>query len=185
MDHLITLEERASFITGGSFVLSVWTEADEDDKSAVSNPVSYYTNFLDSIKAPWVDGSRSWVFSFIGVLSMSSTCRTFNDYAEAGLTFIDLAKESGGVQESICNTNLSSAVANIRARIFQILTDFKLTRRPVEETITVVINGKSIPRSTQNGWDYIESSNTIRFYGSAVPAADASIKVDFKPKDAN
>lgn len=166
-------------------LLVVIALSDEDDKSAVSNASTYYTNFLDGIKAPWVDGSRSWVFNFIGVIPTSSNCSTFNDYAESGLRFIDLVNESGGVQESICSTNLSSAVGNIRARIYQILTDFKLTKRPVIETISVVINGQTIPRSTTNGWDYIEASNLIRFYGSAVPAADASIKVDFKPKDAN
>ncbi|MBV2167978.1 MAG: hypothetical protein KUL82_04645 [Bdellovibrio sp.] len=159
--------------------------SDENDKSAVSSPVSHYVNFLDGLKRPWVDGSRSWVFNFIGVLPTSVNCKTFNDYSESGLTFIDIVRESAGVQESICSTNLSSAVSNIRARIYQILTDFKLSKLPLVETITVSINGQSVPRSNVNGWDYIESLNVIRFYGSAVPSADASIKVDFKPKEAN
>lgn len=166
-------------------LLVVIALSDEDDKSAVSNPSSYYANFLDGLKKPWVDGSRSWVFNFIGVLPTSTNCKTFNDYAEAGLTFMDLVQTSGGVQESICNSNLSTAVSNIRARIYQILTDFKLSKIPLVETITVSINGKQIPRSNVNGWDYIPSINAIRFYGSAVPAADASINVDFKPKEAN
>lgn len=166
-------------------LLVVIALSDEDDKSAVTDPAVYYTNFFDGLKQPWVDGSRSWVFNFIGVLPTSTNCSTFNDYAEAGLTFIDIAKVSGGVEESICSTNLSSAVSNIRARIYQILTDFKLSKVPLIETITVTINGQLIPRDSVNGWDYIPSINAIRFYGSAVPAADASIKVDFKPKDAN
>lgn len=166
-------------------LLVVIALSDENDKSAVSSPVSHYVSFLDGLKHPWVDGSRSWVFNFIGVLPTSTNCKTFNDYAEAGLTFIDIADESGGVKESICKTNLSSAVSNIRSRIYQILTDFKLSRRPVLDSITVKINGVLIPRSNVDGWDYIESLNVVRFYGSAVPAADASIKVDFKPKDAN
>lgn len=166
-------------------LLVVIALSDEDDKSSVSNPVKYYTNFLDTIKAPWLDGSRSWIFNFIGVLPTSSNCKTFNDYSEAGLTFIDLVQVSGGVQESICSTNLSSAVGNIRARIYQILTDFKLSKVPIIASITVAINGEAIPRSTVNGWDYIESLNVVRFYGSAVPSADASIKVDFNPREAN
>lgn len=166
-------------------LLVVIALSDENDKSAVSNPVSHYVNLLDGLKRPWVDGTRSWVFNFIGVLPTSSNCKTFNDYAEAGLTFIDIAKESGGVQESICNTSLASAVTNVRARIYQILTDFKLSKKPVIESITVAINGQAIPRSNVNGWDYIAATNAVRFYGSAVPAADASIKVDFKPAEAN
>lgn len=166
-------------------LLVVIALSDEDDKGTVSNPVNHYVNLLDGLKQPWVDGSRSWLFSFIGVLPTSTNCKTFNDYSEAGLTFIDIAKASGGVQESICSSSLLTAVSNIRARIYQILTDFKLSKRPVIESITVNINGVSIPRSNVNGWDYIETLNVVRFYGSSVPAADASIKVDFKPTEAN
>lgn len=166
-------------------LLVVIALSDEEDKSAISNPVASLTAFFDSLKAPWIDGSRSWVFNFIGVLSMSANCKTFNDYVEVGSRFIDLADETGGVKETICTANLSTAVSNIRARIYEILTDFKLSKLPVVETITVSIAGKSIPRSNVNGWDYIESLNLVRFYGSAVPAADVSIKVDFKPREAN
>lgn len=166
-------------------LLVVIALSDEDDKSAVSSPAKYYMNFLDSLKAPWVDGSRSWVFNFIGVLSNTSQCRTFNDYAEPGLTFMDLVKESKGTQQSICNNSLAGAVANIRARIYQILTDFKLQRIPLQDTIVVKINGVVVPRSTTNGWDYIPETNSIRFYGSSVPAADVLISVDFKPAEAS
>ncbi|MEK2646489.1 hypothetical protein [Bdellovibrio sp. BCCA] len=166
-------------------LLVVIALSNEEDKSVVSNPSPYYTGLLDGLKRPWVDGSRSWVFNFIGVTPTSTNCTTFNDYSEVGWRFIDLVNVSGGVQESICTSSLGSAVTNIRARIYQILTDFKLSKKPVIESITVTINGQSVPRSNVNGWDYIESINAIRFYGSAVPAADASIKVDFKPKDAN
>ena len=166
-------------------LLVVIALSDEDDKSAVSDPVSVYASFLDSIKKPWLDGSRSWVFNFVGVLPTSTNCKTFNDYAEAGLTFIDLVNFSGGAKESICNSNLSLAVGNIRSRIYQILTDFKLSKKPIVDTIVVMINGQLIPRSTTNGWEYLEATNAIRFYGSVVPAADASIKVDFKPSEAN
>lgn len=167
-------------------LLVVIALSDEDDKSSgASEPVTPYVNFLDNLKRPWIDGTRSWVFNFIGVLSLNANCKTFNDYAEAGLKFMDLANISNGNQESICNSNLSSAVSNIRSRILQILTDFKLSKIPVIESITVKVNGVSVPRSNVNGWDYIEAKNTIRFYGSAVPAADSSIKIDFTPKEAN
>ncbi|MGZ3773248.1 MAG: hypothetical protein ACXVCY_02225 [Pseudobdellovibrionaceae bacterium] len=176
--------EGAGFLRSDA-LLVVTALSDEDDKTAASNPSEHYVNFLDSLKKPWADGSRSWLFNFIGVLSNSPNCRTFNDYSEPGLLFIDISKASGGVQESICNVDLSQAVSNIHARIAQILTDFKLSKKPLVQSITVTINGHSIPRSNVNGWDYIDALNVIRFYGSAVPPADASIKVDFKPTEAN
>lgn len=168
-------------------LLVVIALSDEDDKSKSTSDAAYtyYKNYFDGLKKPWVDGTRSWLFNFIGVLAVSSQCTTFSNYSEPGLAFMRLAEFSGGVKESICSTNLSSAVGNIRSRILQILTDFKLSSTPDLTTLTVKINGVTIPRSTANGWDYISSSNSIRFYGSAVPAADASIKVDFKPTEAN
>ncbi|MNT40361.1 hypothetical protein D3C72_1766680 [compost metagenome] len=93
-----------------------------------------------------------------------------------------LADVSGGVKESICNSSLATAVGNIRKRIAQIMTDFKLRDLPKLETIKILVNGVSIPRSQENGWDYFEDGNFIRFYGTAVPAADASIRVDFDPR---
>ncbi|MBO9666541.1 MAG: hypothetical protein J7501_06970 [Bdellovibrio sp.] len=166
-------------------LLVVIALSDEDDKSKSSGAVNYYTNVLDSVKTPWVDGSRSWVFNFIGVLSVTSQCKTFNDYAEAGTTFIGLADTSGGTKDSICSSDLSSAVGNIRARIVQIITDYKLTDTPNVDTIVVTINGQVIPRSSVNGWDYIPSINAVRFFGTAVPASDSSIRVTYKPAGAS
>ncbi|MNK11907.1 hypothetical protein D3C87_299580 [compost metagenome] len=181
----LNTEGRGFFRDEALLVVIALSDEDDKSKSTSDAAATYYKNFFDSIKRPWVDGTRSWMFSFIGVLNLSSQCTTFNDYAEPGLAFIKLADASGGVKTSICTNNLSSAVSGIRARIFQILTDFKLSKKPDPATIVVKINGQVVPQSSTNGWDYIEDLNIIRFYGSAVPAADASIKVDFKPKEAN
>lgn len=169
-------------------LLVVIALSDEDDKSKSDSAAAaaYYKTYFDGLKKPWVDGTKSWVFNFIGVLTINNPlCTTYSTYSEAGFAFMNLADYSGGVKESICSTNLTTAVGNIRSRILQILTDFKLSSTPDLATLTVKINGVLIPRSTTNGWDYLSSTNSIRFYGSAVPAADASIKVDFKPTEAN
>src|SRR5438445_6718436 len=120
-------------------LLVVIALSDEDDKSkSSSSAVSYYTNFLDSIKKPYADGSRSWMFNFIGILSLSGTCNTASlDDKAPGLAFMGLADVSGGTKGSLCNTDMSGAVSEIRARILQILTDFKLSSKPIESTIVV------------------------------------------------
>lgn len=177
-------EEGKGFLRDDA-LLVVIALSDEEDNSPVSNPVAHFTNFLDSIKTPWVDGSRSWVFNFIGVLEESPTCRTFNDYSSVGNIFKGLADISGGIKESICTSSLDRAVKNLRARIYEIITDYKLSKKPILDSIRVKLGGVEIPRSQEDGWDYIEATNVIRFYGSAVPAADVSISVEFKPREAN
>lgn len=179
--------EGAGFLRDDA-LLVVIALSDENDKAALpigSNPVSYWANFFDSVKARWVDGSRSWVFNFIGVTALSSNCRTFNDYAEVGEVFMGLSALTSGRNETICNSSLASAVSNINARILQILTDYRLDKKPNVETIVVRVGGVVIPRSSENGWDFIPELNVIRFYGSAVPSSDIPIVVDFKPAEAN
>lgn len=163
--------------------------SNEDDKSqhtkTTSPYASYYSQFLDRIKTPWNDGARSWLMNFIGVLgNENGACTTFQNYSEAGLSYLEMVQLTGGVRESICTSSLSTAVSNVRARILEIMTEFKLTRKPVVESIVVTVNGVTIVQNATNGWQYSTSKNSIKFYGSSVPAADADIRVSFKPAEA-
>lgn len=157
--------------------------SNEDDDSGQS--ARYWENYFESKKPRWRDGSRSWMLNYIGVLSISSSCATFGNYAEPGTLFMELADLSGGVKESICTTSLSSAVRNIRARVLEVITEFKLSQKPVLETLVVKINGQVIPQSATDGWTYNPSRNSLTFHGSAVPAPDSKISVDFKPAEAS
>jgi hypothetical protein len=165
-------------------LLSIISLSDEDDAGGFDPQA--YAAWLDVAKAPFAEsGKRSWMMNFIGVLSLTGTCRSFNQSAIVGSAYISLSQLSGGVTESICANDLSTAVSNIRARIVQVLVDFPLRSRPNIETIQVYVNNSLVPRSSTNGWDYLSQSNSVRFYGVAIPAADASIRIDFKPAEAN
>lgn len=170
-------------------LLALITLSTEDDKgSNISGGANGYASFLDSVKGFYEDGGRQWILNFIGVLSLSGNCKEAGNawgYMEPGLRWMSLASLTGGIQASVCSADLTSAATNIRARISQILTDFRLSKKPDEATIVVRVNGAVVPRDTTNGWDYIADKNLIRFYGSAIPAADASINIDFKPAAAN
>lgn len=173
------------FREGALFAIIVLSN--EDDKSSDFSTVAAFANKLDQFKGFYDDGTRRWSLNFVGVQSLSGSCASsdLTDYKEPGVRWMELADLSSGVKASICESNYSVAVSNLRARIAHILTDFRLKTKPDLATVKVTINGVEIPRSTVNGWDYIESINAIRFYGTAVPPADASISVDFKPAAAN
>lgn len=162
-------------------LLAVIELSDEDDKSGKT--ASYYANWLDHLKPAAIDGRKSWLFSFIGVLENSSACRTFNDYSEVGTTLMQLADISGGTTESLCSNNLSAAVTNIKTRIVQILTDFHLKTQPVPSTLKVAVNGQLVTEDAANGWTYMEENGhyILRFNGAAIPPADADIRVDYTP----
>lgn len=170
-------------------LLSVIFIGDEDDFSV--NDVNYYENFLNNLKPPFKEGGRAWIANFIGVLKASTSCDTLGAHVSAGLRYIGLVDRSGGVKSSICERNLVPAVADIKARIVEILSAFRLDSEPKVDSIQVLINGVPVPKDAVDGWSYVKQVDTkgktghfIKFHGKSVPAADAVIKVNYDPVSA-
>ncbi len=168
-------------------MLAVIALSNEDDYSA--GTASFYKQYFDAKKPKFqaFNGeAQGWLVNFIGVPNLQSSCSTALDgiYKEPGLKWIDLANASGGLVQPVCDTSLANAMENIRKRIVQVLTDFHLGRKPLVDSILVKVDGQVVPRSSVNGWDYIEDGYLVRFYGTAVPGADAKISIDFDPAEA-
>jgi hypothetical protein len=165
-------------------LLAVIALSNEDDYS--SSSIASLEQFFDTLKPKFKGTTQAWLMNFIGVPSLTSSCSTVlgGEYKEPGLRWIELANYSGGTVQAICDTSLAYAVDNVRKRIVEVLTDYYLSRRPKVETIVVKKNGVVVPKSTTDGWDYIQDKNLIRFYGNSVPSADETITVDFSPADA-
>jgi hypothetical protein len=195
MESLVTalssphiINEGAGFLRQEAYLVIV-ALTDEEDNSLVpggsSQAMTYYTRFFDQLKPQTIPGVKNWVMNVIGKLSLSVSCSSFSESGSISEPYMSLATYSGGIKTSLCTNNLTGAVANIKARLVEILTDYRLNKVPSIETIRVVLNGQVVPRSQVNGWEYISSINSIRFYGSYIPKADASIKIDFTPDQAN
>jgi hypothetical protein len=168
-------------------MLAILVLSNEDDYSA-GNSV-HYRDYFNRLKPKFMGfngETQAWVLNFIGVPNLQSSCSSALDgtYKEPGLKWIELAHDSGGLVQPICDSTLGQAVDNIRKRIVEVLTDFHLDRKPKPGTIVVKINGQIVPESTVNGWEYLEADLVVRFHGSAVPAAAANISVDFTPAEA-
>lgn len=172
----------AGFIREDAY-LAVVILSDGNDYSARNQ--ADVISYIDQVKPAWIDGTRSWNVNYLGMIVDSPACRTLNNYSDVGTVWNGLADATNGVKESICSPDYSVVVGDLRARIMQILTDYKLNKIPVLSSIAVSINGQPVPQDGVNGWTYESSGNLIRFHGSYVPAADASIKVDFTPAEAN
>ncbi len=184
--HIIN--EGSGFLRQEAYLVVI-ALTDEEDNSPVpvgaTQPLSYYKNFFDNLKPQTQPGVKNWVMNVIGKLSLSTPCSTFSESGSISEPFMSLATYSGGIQTSLCTNDLSNAVANIKGRLVEIVTDYRLKKVPNISTIQVFMNGSPVPRSNVNGWDYLPSINAIRFYGSYIPKADANIRVDFTPDQAN
>lgn len=145
-----------------------------------STPIDYNA-FFDQLRTPLPYGDRSWVAEFMGVLPDDPFCKTASwGYAEPGMAFINFAKSSGGAYESICDGDMRRALTNVKKRVLEKITVFPLGAKAVLGTIKVIVNGITIPENANDGWTFDAPTNTVRFHGSAIPAANAVIHVDFQ-----
>ena len=161
--------------------------SDENDQT-VGSPASVVQSLrskLDQFKRPFRPNVGGWLVNFIGVTDPE--CNKENSFGQdlMGHRYIDLANISGGKSFSICNGNLKDAVASLQARVLEIITDYPLASVPNLDTVRVYMNGVLVPRSAVNGWDYIPELRLIRFFGTAVPSSDVTVKVDYTPASAS
>lgn len=166
-------------------LLAIVVLSNEDDYSSAS--LSSVKAWLDDLKPNFNGSTKAWILNFIGVPNLASSCDTALDggYKEPGIRWIDLANYSGGIIAPICDNSLAAAVSNVKKRIVQVIPDYKLSRKPKIETIKVFINGSEIPQSTDNGWEYVEEGNLIRFHGDSIPGPDDELRITFSPETAS
>lgn len=180
-DYLST--EGAGFLRPDSF-LNIIILSNEDDSS--SHSWDYFAKFLDKLRPNKSDGLKSWSLHYFGVLSDQDACSSSEwDYRYPGYKYMNLVDYSGGQKASLCSQDLYKSVSNIKARIIQILTDYKLDKIPNISTLKVYVDEKEVPNNEKNGWSYLATENLIRFNGTSVPSADSKIRVDFTPKESN
>lgn len=145
--------------------------------------VQSYVDFLDNYTGG-IDQGRNYSVSTISALD--AACRDqlrLNDPFPAqkiGLRYMELADKTSGVKGSLCG-NFGDTLTLISDSIIQLSTVFKLSREPIPESIVVTVDGAVVPNNASNGWTYNAADMTIQFNGSAVPGANASVKISFDP----
>ncbi len=157
--------------------------SDEDDQSAGASAslVQSMVSRLNSFKRPFRPNVGGWILNYIGV---TGTCMNGIGQFLVGQRYMDLAALSGGASFPICGASLGDAVRSLRARVLEILTDYPLAQKPNLASIRVYKDGLLVPESVTNGWSYIPNLQVIRFFGTAVPAVDSKIRVEFTPDSA-
>lgn len=185
-----THTELANFRRDGVF-LAVIIISDEEDQSRKTNGSSYtntadYVNnfqiFLDGYTNS-VEGNRKYNVSSMVLTDLTSCSYTLDPQATVSTRYIEIANATDGVYGNICSPNFSSQLEQISKKIVTLSTRFQLDREPIQESIRVVVNGVNIIEDTINGWTYVEDNGFyfIEFHGTAVPAAGATIAINFDP----
>lgn len=128
------------------------------------------------------------------------TCPSFSpDWGTVRYEF--LIQQSNGLKIDIldpqsCEPNdFETALTALGNLLQTLLTSFPLDSVPVESTILVFVEGEQVQRAEESdfddfglptltaGWEYQPDTNSIRFYGDAIPANDAKVEVYYEPID--
>lgn len=167
---LVTDEEDFSRSAGGF----------DNHSNPSLHPVQDYATFLHEYTQS-SESVKNYSFNSIYLPSRENAGCTIHSAAQAGIRVGELATLTGGVKASLCS-NFGESLELISDSIIQLSAVFKLQREPVENTITVKVDGVVVPKSLVNGWTYNAADWTILFHGDAIPGADANIQIDFYPK---
>lgn len=93
---------------------------------------------------------------------------------EEGTQYISAANKTGGIVQSICDTNWSSSLASIGRDIAGQSAQIALSNIPYQNTISVRVNGVI---NTQ--WTYSAGNNSIKFNAGFVPSNGSNISVNY------
>jgi len=163
-------------------------EEDQDVKNAVDRGVSGCDVTVDPLltDCPIVNDvidvlrDREIVAFAIGGDVPGGCARDGRPTAEASAAYRRVAFETGGTFSSLCAEDLGETVdAMIRAALGA-ASQFELTDAPMSSTIRIVRNGRIVPRSTTNGWDYDPVANSIVFQGDERPELSDEIAIGYR-----
>jgi hypothetical protein len=197
MKQALNYSGNSGFLRSDSF-LAVIILSDEDDFSDETrcegcltdhwyadpnlDTVASYETYLDTLTTSTAAFRR---YSVNAITVADSICLAIHQAVSGssiiGQRYIQMVNDTNGVIGSVCDPSYATALALITAHILELGTQFFLNNTPVVSSIVVIVNGVVVPNNAANGWTYNATANSIMFHGSAVPAQNSTIEVDFDP----
>ncbi|MGD9210311.1 MAG: hypothetical protein PVI90_06020 [Desulfobacteraceae bacterium] len=112
------------------------------------------------------------------VFSIVDTDTNSSDYGE---TYIELSNATNGSYASISNLESFPEIMSIIADTAGGFSSrFQLEYKPIIGSIDVQVNGQSVENTSENGWTYNISSNSVVFHGDSIPDAGVPVSVTYK-----
>jgi len=150
--------------------LAIVILSDEEDQSLETEDL--LRDYFWSIKGR----TRVKVHAIAGPVAQA--CRT-DPNIQPGTRYFSMTQETGGLFFSICEEDWAPVLQGLGLNVFTPISEWQLTQAAVPASVGVTVDGVPIVWSTSNGFVYDTSSNTVRFFGAAVPEPGAQIEVDY------
>jgi hypothetical protein len=161
---------NAGFLRPAARLYVIWV-TDEDDmvpdpnspigKSPNPVPVQDYVNFLYSLKP-----GRPDLVSASAAIAQPSSCG--GNYDGVGLRYMSLVGELGGDIADICSPDWNGVITDFANAAFAPQLDFPLTEAPAGRTVTVTVNGVTVPATGANGQVNWQFNPAVGNYGAVV-----------------
>jgi hypothetical protein len=168
---------NAGFLRNNA-ALAVIVVTNEDDGS-YGDP-GYYVRFYRGAKGP--GNERLVTFSTIGG-TLPDGCVPPADVGKLGgraqpaARYAAVSFPTSGVVGSICDTSFEITLVRIVQALNTLRRVFQLSLTPASGTLSVVVDGVTIPQDVVNGWQYQASTNSITFLGAYVPPPGATLQI--------
>lgn len=160
--------------------LAIIVLTNEDDFSF--GTTDYYSRVFKGLKGK---GNENLVsFSVIGG-TIPNGCvppgetGLYGSTADPAIRYAEVATKMGGIIGSICDASFEQTLIRIAQALNTLKRVFPLTLPPIVNSITVTVNGATIPQDPVNGWQYRTDTNSIVFLGNYVPPPGSTVRLTY------
>lgn len=160
--------------------LAIIVLTNEDDSSF--GTTDYYSRVFRGLKGK---GNENLVsFSVIGG-TIPNGCvppgetGLYGSTADPSVRYAEVATKTGGIIGSICDASFEQTLIRIAQALNTLKRVFPLTLPPIANSISVTVNGTTIPQDPVNGWQYRADTNSVVFLGNYVPPPAATVRLRY------
>jgi hypothetical protein len=134
-----------------------------------------HTDLIDHLKI--VKGVGKFAISAITGTRKSNGKLCTSEHSnpkEEGTQYINAAKDSGGIVQSICDTDWEASLSKMGADLSSQISQIALERAPAADSIKVYVDGVITDK-----WTYETGSKIIKFAADGIPPGGAAIRVEY------
>lgn len=160
--------------------LAIIVVTNEDDSSF--GTTDYYARVFRGLKGK---GNENLVsFSVIGGTSPNGCVPPgetglYGSTADPAIRYSEVATKTGGIIGSICDASFEQTLIRIAQALNTLKRVFPLTLVPIATSISVTVDGVSIPQDLVNGWQYRAETNAVVFLGNYVPPPGSTVRLRY------
>lgn len=99
---------------------------------------------------------------------------------EPGTAYIEVAYHTGGSFGSICAPDMTPTMEEVLRAAAGTASIYDLAYYPITATLQVMIEGQSITRDPNNGFEYDAVANRLVFYGDSLPTEGDDVVVSYR-----